>query len=269
MDTRLERMAECLLTQMLGGSLSDALVYEFAEQSCVCICEQKNVQKGDSWVRLWDYLSSGRTSLNCDNRDGRMAFRQGQIYAIMELLNMVQQQMEAENTLEEDAKTYGRHWHTVFRALSDGKSLTHKELAGQCNLSDSSLSQFMRKIESKHYIHVRKAGRTKYYRLSSKGRELWKCICLNMRTDEFINAFARKPYAFGRRPCAIETKPYAFEVSPYVSEEVYALNLDMILNVGRLADRKPRKFEPYDDHKYEIIGQPMRYVEMKKEAVHI
>jgi len=61
-------------------------------------------------------------------------------------------------------------------ALQSGESMTHRALASACGLSDSSLSQFLHRIEDKRYIQSRKVGRTKYYRLSSKGQRLLKCM---------------------------------------------------------------------------------------------
>lgn len=176
MGTRLEALAGFILDGLIGGNLSNAAAYEFAEQVCICIRENTEIQWGNQLKRLWDYLEGGSTALDGMKQDIGSAFQQGRIYAAMEFLKMSCQHQEDQNTLEEDAKEYSDHWSMVFLALNNGKSMTHRELAIASGLSDSSLSQFLHKIEEKNYILFRKAGRTKYYWLSSRGRELVKCM---------------------------------------------------------------------------------------------
>lgn len=186
MDTRLEALAGFILTGLAERNLSDAAVFEFAEQVCICIREDAETPWGDQMKGLWDYLAGGSSALDGNEQDADFAFRQGRIYAAMELLKMFRQSREDESTLEEDAKEYSVHWRMVFLALYKGKSMTHRELARAADLSDSSLSQFLHKIEQKNYILFRKAGRTKYYWLSSRGRKLVECMPVRKRIDTGI-----------------------------------------------------------------------------------
>lgn len=172
MDTRLEALAGFVLSGLAKRNLSDAAVFEFAEQVCICIREGSETPWGDQMKKLWEYLAGGSSALDSNTQDADSAFQQGRVYAAMELLRMFHQRQEDECTLEEDAKEYSVHWRMVFLALYKGKSMTHGELARAADLSDSSLSQFLHKIEKKNYILFRKAGRTKYYWLSSRGRKL-------------------------------------------------------------------------------------------------
>lgn len=183
MDTRLEALAGFVLSGLTERNLSDAAVFEFAEQVCICIREDMETPWGDQMVKLWDYLAGGSRALDGDLQDVDLAFQQGRIYAALELLKMFRQSQEDESTLEEDAKEYSVHWSMVFLALYKGKSMTHRELARAADLSDSSLSQFLHKIEKKNYILFRKAGRTKYYWLSSRGRKLVECMPVRKRID--------------------------------------------------------------------------------------
>lgn len=194
MDTRLEALAGFVLDGLIGRNLSDAAAYEFAEQVCICIREGTETLWGDQMKKLWDYLAGGSSALDGNTQDVDSAFQQGRVYAAMELLRMFHQRQEDEYTLEEDAKEYSVHWKMVFLALYQGKSLTHRELARAADLSDSSLSQFLHKIEKKNYILFRKAGRTKYYWLSSRGRKLVKCMPSRKRVGfDFEFRIARKP----------------------------------------------------------------------------
>lgn len=181
MDTRLEALAGFVLSELAEGNLSDAVVFEFAEQVCICMREDMGIPWGDQMEKLWDYLAGGSGAFDGGIRNADSIFQQGRIYAAMELLKMFRQRQEDECTLEEDAKEYSVHWRMVFLALYNGKSMTHRELAKAADLSDSSLSQFLHKIEKKNYILSRKAGRTKYYWLSSKGRELVECMPVRKR----------------------------------------------------------------------------------------
>ena len=176
MDTRLEALAEFVLNGLVEKSLSDAAVYEFMEQSCSCIREEMEIQWDGSLGRLWEYVAGGTTVLEGVDPEGRIAFQQGKIYAILQLLRMLRQKQMDEETLEDDAKEYSGRWRQVFGVLESGESMTHRALASACGLSDSSLSQFLHRIEDKRYIQSRKVGRTKYYRLSSKGQRLLKCM---------------------------------------------------------------------------------------------
>lgn len=194
MDTRLEALAGFVLDGLIGRNLSDAAAYEFAEQVCICIREDAEIQWGGQLKKLWDYLEGGSTALDGMKQDTGSAFQQGRIYAAVEFLKIFCQHQEDKNTLEEDAKEYGDHWRMVFLALNNGRSMTHRELATASGLSDSSLSQFLHRIEEKNYILFRKAGRTKYYWLSSRGRKLVKCMPSRKRVGfDFEFRIARKP----------------------------------------------------------------------------
>lgn len=172
MDKRLEALAEFTLKGLVEKNLSDAAIYEFAEQSYSCIHEKTELQWDGGLGKLWDYVSGGSVAFECADKNESVAFQQGRIFAILELLKLFQQKQTDEDTLEDDANEYREHWRPVFAALDGGKSMTHGALATACRLSDSSLSQFLHRIEDKKYIQFRKVGRTKYYRLSSKGQRL-------------------------------------------------------------------------------------------------
>lgn len=199
MDTRLEALAGFVLDGLIEENLSDATAYEFAEQSCICIREGAEILWGNQLEKLWDYLASERTMSNRDEQDRSSVFRQGRIYATMELLKMLQQQQEDENTLEEDAKEYCGHWRIVFEALQDGRSMTHRELARAVSVSESSLSQFLHRIERKNYIHFRKVGRTKYYRLSGRGRKLLQRMPLRKKAEWDYGLCVRRCLDFERK----------------------------------------------------------------------
>lgn len=198
MDTRLEALAGFVLDGLIKENLSDAAAYEFAEQSCIYIREEAEFQWGTNLEKLWDYLASERAMADYAGQDRSSAFRRGRIYATMELLKMLQQQQEDEETLEEDAKEYCDHWRVVFEALQNGRSMTHRELAGAVGVSESSLSQFLHRIEGKNYIHFRKVGRTKYYRLSGRGRKLLQCMPRRRKALEDYGFHARRSLDIGR-----------------------------------------------------------------------
>lgn len=172
MDTRLDAMSEFILKGLLEKNLSNATIYEFAEQSCHCICDAEELPWDSNLEKLWKYVSDGIVVCECSNKDEYAAFQQGRIFAILELLKLTQQDQTDEKILEDDAQAYLKHWRPIFAALESGKSMTHRDLAAACHLSDSALSQFLHRIEDKKYIQFRKVGRTKYYRLSSRGQKL-------------------------------------------------------------------------------------------------
>lgn len=172
MDERLEALAELILKGLVKKNLSTAAIFEFAEQSCSCIHEETELQWDHGLGKLWEYVSSGFVALECADKNESIAFQQGRIFAMLELLKLFHQKQTDERALEDDAKEYREHWRSVFATLKSGESMTHGALAAACNLSDSSLSQFLHRIENKNYIQSRKVGRTKYYRLSSRGQKL-------------------------------------------------------------------------------------------------
>lgn len=173
MDANLEALASYILEGLMKQTLSDAIVNEFTMQGFQCIQNETEICWDGSVGKLREYLMSGRTALSYAETDVCNAFRQGRLYAVMELLKITQEQCVSKSVLEQDAKYYSTgDKRRVFEALKGGKSLTHGELANACKFSDSSLSQFMHNIEPKNYIHSRKVGRTKYYRLSNRGQKL-------------------------------------------------------------------------------------------------
>lgn len=191
MNTGFEALTEYILTGITEGNLSDAAVYEFTEECCKNIQEEREISWTGVVEKLWDYLTVSRTALESNDWNAKSAFRQGQVFAALELVKMTQEKRESEFVLEQDARTYGGHWYPVFAALKSGKSLTHRELAEASGISDSSLSQFLHKIEQKRYVSSRKVGRTKYYRLSSRGRKLLKSMSKRRLPGEDFYASGR------------------------------------------------------------------------------
>lgn len=222
MDTRLEALAGFILSGLAERNLSDAAVFEFAEQVCICIREGTETLWGDQMKKLWDYLAGGSSALDGNTQDVDSAFQQGRVYAAMELLRMFHQRQEDEYTLEEDAKEYSVHWKMVFLALYQGKSLTHRELARAADLSDSSLSQFLHKIEKKNYILFRKAGRTKYYWLSSRGRKLVESMPVRKRASAGweLSMGRKQELKFWLKPTG------SFSRSPFIQNEMYPKGSD-------------------------------------------
>lgn len=192
MDTKLCAMSEFILKGLLEKNLSNAAIYEFAEQSCHCICDAEELPWDSNLEKLWKYVSDGSVAFECADGNEFAAFQQGRIFAMLELLKLAQQDQAGEKTLEDDAKEYCKHWRPVFAALKSGESMTHSALAAACNLSDSALSQFLHRIEDKKYIQFRKVGRTKYYRLSSRGQKLLRHmppkegVSLRLRQHSYI-----------------------------------------------------------------------------------
>lgn len=183
MDCKFGRLAEYTLLNMMEGTLTDVMVYEFVEECCKCMMNETGVQWESSVKELWDYLTVGRTALDEEGINVKDAFRQGRVYAAMECLKISMEKHQGEYDTEKDAKKYLNHWYNVFLALEDGRSLTHKELADACRVSESSLAQFLHKIEHKKYIHFRKAGRNKYYRLTQRGQVLLKYMNAERNCD--------------------------------------------------------------------------------------
>lgn len=179
MNTRFEALVKYLLTGITDGILSDAVVYEFI-QECY-----KNIQKELEipWVgdveALWNYLTTSRTTELNDGQSAKDAFRQGQVFAAMELVKMMQDRRDTKAMLEQDAIAYGDNWYPIFVALKDGKSLTCDEISDVSGILTSLLLQSLDKIEEKQYVFCRKVGMTKYYRLSPRGQELLKYMLRN------------------------------------------------------------------------------------------
>lgn len=235
MDTRIEAMAGYILDGLIKSTLSDGAVHEFVGQGFKYIQEETEINWNGNMGKLWNYLFSGRASLAFEESDCCNAFCQGRLYTVMELLKMMQEQQETEDILEQDAKDFmNRNRRNVFSALKGGGSLTHRELANACGLSDSSLSQFMHSIESKNYIHSRKVGRTKYYRLSGKGQKLLERMPLMrsrvMPTSQFSNGFLMdfmlaNAQLFEAKRMGMR-KPMNFEMQ-YISSGGHPIKCDM------------------------------------------
>lgn len=190
MDARFDAMAGYILDGLTKNTLSDAIVHEFTEYVCKIIQKESEIYWDGNVRKLWEYLAGGRTAWEHEEQSGNNAFRQGRLYSVLEMLKMIQEQQEADDTLEQDAREYGRNRYKVFEALKNGRSLTHRELADTSGLSESSLSQFMHSIESKKYVYFRKVGRTKYYRLSGRGQKL--LACMSSKRDNGVGNVAFK-----------------------------------------------------------------------------
>lgn len=214
MNTSFMALVEYLFENLLEGSLSDAVIYEFIVKCYDSIQEEAEIPWTGAVEKLWNYLTVSRTAVLSHGQDGKLAFQQGQILAAMEFVKMMQERRKTESELEEDSRHYCEHWYPVFAALRSGKSMTHGELSAAIGLSESSLSQFLHKIADRRYISVRKVGRTKYYRLTGRGqkvlsymenyRELKLGTFGLFKTASFVNLFSSNALSYG----LIEVKRY-------------------------------------------------------------
>ena len=172
----LDTLAGEVLNHVTAGTLSDAMVREFTKKCSLAAVGEEKAEWGGSLQSLWSYVAVGRSVLSESGLGETDCFLCGRLYAAMEIVNLACEQRQADFDLKTDAKEYSQHWYRVFEALKDGRSLTHRDLAQQSNLSAFSLSQFLHRIEDKRYIHYSEAGRIKYYRLSSRGQQLFQCM---------------------------------------------------------------------------------------------
>lgn len=79
MDTKLETISKFILKGLVEKDLSNAAIYEFADQSCNCIQEGAELPWDGDLGKLWKYVSDGSAVFECAGKNEYAAFQQGRI----------------------------------------------------------------------------------------------------------------------------------------------------------------------------------------------
>lgn len=166
-EDKISALAELLLQDVVSGRISADAVYELTRTLAETVTWPQNV----SLDRLGQYLHALWRSGELEGMPWEFSFHAGRLLSLIDLLKMSAELKADEEQLQTDARRYLNR-HPIFRAVAEEPGICHGDLAKKVNLSDSTLSQFMNRIENRNYIGYRKSGRTKYYFLQENGKAL-------------------------------------------------------------------------------------------------
>lgn len=173
-DNRIDKiseLAEMLLQEAVADRISEDAVYEFTRR----IAGQESQEWNAALERLDQYLQSVWRSGEMERLPWDFSVQTGRLLALLDLIKISAQLRTDREQLQSDARGYlGRL--AVFQAINEKQGISHGELARRAGMSDSALSQFMNRIEHKHYLYYRKTGRNKYYYMLEDGRDLLKAM---------------------------------------------------------------------------------------------
>lgn len=80
-------------------------------------------------------------------------YEMGRLLSLTSLLSLEKEEEKKRSSLNEYAEQY-KDWYKVFAEIHENAGITHKQLARRAEKSESSLSQFMNKINGKGYIYI-------------------------------------------------------------------------------------------------------------------
>lgn len=183
MQSRMEELADYILSQLENGRISSSVLCEFTDIATECIQKDIVINWSRNLSLLWDYLNSTKNSLlnttdvEKEIRNEKFIFQQGQLFTVLEMLRMAQKKKAFEEVVKREANIFSNTNHKlIFKFLSNCESLTYKELLQQSKLSDDKLRAYISDLVSKDCLHTRQVGKTVYYRLSPKGQKICEMI---------------------------------------------------------------------------------------------
>lgn len=118
-----------------------------------------------------------RNENNLVKMSPKMAYSVGALWSAFLMLEHSRKEENEQEKMEELEKKFSsKKYYDLFRILKDNPNIRHKDLAKKSKFGISALSQFMAKTKYDQLYSCLYVGREKYYRIESRGEELFKYL---------------------------------------------------------------------------------------------